>query len=111
MHRCKQVCSWIHIEDLVRLYINAIEDDNMRGVYNAVAPKPVSNKALMLERARQMKGKFFIPAHVPVFVLKAMLGEMSIEVLKSTTVSDEKIRQAGFNFIYPSIEAAVKALQ
>ena len=47
----RQVYSWIHIDDLVRLYITAIEDDNMRGAYNAVAPKPVSNKELTLKLA------------------------------------------------------------
>jgi uncharacterized protein (TIGR01777 family) len=106
----KQVCSWIHIDDLVRIYIAAIEDDNMRGVYNAVAPKPVSNKVLTLALAREIKGKFFIAAHVPVFVLKAMLGEMSIEVLKSATVSCDKLHYTGFTFVYPVIGPALRNL-
>lgn len=107
----RQVYSWIHIDDLVRLYISAIEDDNMRGVYNAVAPKPVSNKELTIQLAREKKGSFFIPVHVPTFVLKTMLGEMSIEVLKSTTVSCDKVHYSGFTFLYPAIEAALKSLE
>ena len=106
----RQICSWIHIDDLVRLYISAIEDDTLRGVYNAVAPKPVSNKELMLQLAHEKKGKFFIPVYVPSFVLKTILGEMSIEVLKSATVSCNKIHYSGFTFLYPSIEAAMKNL-
>ena len=106
----KQVYSWIHIDDLVRLYIKAIEDDNMRGTYNAVAPKPVSNKELTMQLAREKKGNFFIPVHVPTFVLKAMLGEMSFEVLKSATVSCDKIHYSGFTFLYPTVEAALKNL-
>jgi uncharacterized protein (TIGR01777 family) len=106
----KQVCSWIHMDDLIRLYITAIEDDNMRGVYNAVAPNPVTNKVLTLELARAMKGNFYIAAHVPVFVLKAVIGEMSIEVLKSATVSCDKVHYAGFTFLYPSIGPALKSL-
>ena len=103
----KQMISWIHIDDLCRIYVQAIEDENMSGVYNAVAPKPVSNKTLTLELGKAVKGKFYIPMHVPSAVLKLVLGEMSIEVLKSTTVSAGKIRDARFQFIYPSIESAI----
>lgn len=106
----KQVCSWVHIDDLVRLYIMAIEDDNMRGAYNAVAPKPVSNQELTVQLARAIKGSFFIPVHVPSFVLKTVIGEMSIEVLKSATVSCDKVHYRGFTFLYPTIEAALKDL-
>ena len=107
----RQVISWIHIDDLIRLYIAAIEDDHMRGAYNAVAPKPVSNKELMLQLAHTKKGKFFIPVHVPSFALKIALGEMSIEVLKSATISCDKIHYSGFTFLYPTIEAAIKNLE
>lgn len=106
----RQVYSWIHIDDLVRLYISAIEDDNMRGVYNAVAPKPVTNKELVLQLARTKKGNFFIPIYIPSFALKIALGEMSIEVLKSATVSCDKIHYSGFTFLYPSLDAALKKL-
>ena len=107
----KQIISWIHIDDLVRLYIAAIEDQNMNGVYNAVAPAPVSNKGLTLQLARMQKGNFFIPVHVPTFVLKMVLGEMSVEVLKSATVSCDKVHYGGFIFLYPSIEAALANLK
>jgi uncharacterized protein (TIGR01777 family) len=107
----KQVISWIHIDDLVRLYIAAIEDETLNGVYNAVAPKPVSNKALTLQLARIQKGIFFIPVYTPSFVLKLVVGEMSIEILKSATVSCDKIHYSGFIFLYPSIGAALKNLK
>lgn len=107
----KQVISWIHIDDLVRMYIAAIEDEKINGVYNAVAPQPVSNKTLAIQLAKISKGQFFIPVYVPSFVLKLVLGEMSIEVLKSATVSCDKIHQAGFVFQYPSLEAALQNLK
>jgi len=107
----KQVISWIHIEDLVRLYIAALEDQNLNGVYNAVAPEPVSNKKFTFQLARINKGQFFIPVYVPSFVLKLVLGEMSIEVLKSATVSCDKIHYSGFVFLYPTTEAALKNLK
>ena len=105
-----QVMSWIHIDDLARLYIYAIENEKLEGVYNAAAPYPVSNKTLMMKLARLKKGQFYIPICVPSFLLKLVLGEMSIEVLKSATISCDKIHAAGFTFLYPSIDAALQNL-
>lgn len=105
----KQVISWIHIEDMCRMYMYAIEN-NIQGVFNAVAPKPVTNKELTLQLAKAEKGKAYIAVHVPSFVLKIMLGEMSIEVLKSCTVNADKIRNTGFRFLYPSLDAALHGL-
>lgn len=106
----KQVVSWIHIEDLCRMYIYALENNNLSGSYNAVAPMPVTNKELTLSLARNFRGKSYILMHVPGIILKLMMGKSSIEVLKSTTVSCEKIKQTGFTFLYPSIDAAMEQL-
>lgn len=106
----KQIISWIHIDDLCKLLLFAIEHDNISGIYNAVAPQTVTNKEFTLTLAMLMRGKFYIPVHVPPFVLKIMLGEMSIEVLKSATVNDEKIQNQYFEFNYPTIKHAIKNL-
>ncbi len=106
----KQVVSWIHIDDLCRIYLTAIQNKQLQGAYNAVAPAPVSNKQLTLQLARIVKGNFFIPVHVPAFVLKMVMGESSIEVLKSCTVNCEKIKRTGFTFLYPSIDAALQEI-
>ena len=106
----KQIISWIHIDDLCNQFIYAIEHENMQGSYNAVAPNPVNNRRLTLSIAKKVKGKFYIPIYVPSFMLKIILGEMSIEVLKSTTVSSKKIEIAGFNFKYKTIDAALSNL-
>jgi NAD dependent epimerase/dehydratase family enzyme len=92
------------------MFIHAIENQHMNGSYNAAAPTPVSNKTLTITLAKAMKGSFYIPIHVPSFILKLMLGESSVEVLKSTTVSAKKITEAGFTFLYPSIDAAINEL-
>jgi uncharacterized protein (TIGR01777 family) len=105
----RQVASWIHITDLARLMLFALDNSNMRGPYNAVAPHPVSNKELMKTVAR-IKGGFHIPAPAPSFLLQLMLGEMSIEVLKSCTVSAAKTLGTGFSYTYPDIDSAVKEL-
>lgn len=102
----RQVISWIQLEDMVRLYITAIEKDNMNGVYNAVTPSPVTNKQLIMALARKKRGRLYIPVYVPSFILKIILGEMSIEVLKSTSVSCNKLSKSGFIFQYPTITAA-----
>ncbi len=106
----QQMVSWVHIDDLCRIFIEGMENPHLSGSYNAVAPNPVTNKVLTIELANQLKGKFYIPLHVPGFVLKIMLGNRSIEVLKSTTVSCGKIKNTGFTFLYPTIEAALTEL-
>ncbi len=103
----KQIISWIHIEDLCSMFVYAIENTALQGVYNAVAPQPVSNKTLTLTLAKKIK-RWFIPLHVPVFILKLMLGGRSIEILKSSTVSSKKIQDAGFQFRFASIDAALE---
>lgn len=106
----KQMISWIHVHDLCRMIEWAVEKEHIKGVYNAVAPNPVSNKGLMLTLARIIRRGVYLPVRVPAFVLKMMLGEMSIEVLKSTTASSKKIEETGFQYIFKSPEKAAENL-
>ncbi|MEI8073550.1 MAG: TIGR01777 family oxidoreductase [Bacteroidota bacterium] len=106
----KQIISWIHIDDLSSLFLKALEDPTMQGVYNAVAPETVSNKGLTIALAKSMRGRFFIPIHVPAFLLKCVLGEMSIEVLKSAKVNSFKTQGTGFNYQYPFLADAINQL-
>lgn len=106
----KQMVSWIHMDDLCSLFIAAVENEQLSGSYNAVAPNPVSNRLLTITLAKALNNRSFIAMQVPVFVLKIMMGERSIEVLKSTTVSCKKILDTGFEFTYKTIDAALKNL-
>lgn len=106
----KQVVPWIHVDDICRLYIYALENEHMRGAYNAAAPNPVTNKTLILQIAKHVNPRFFIPVHAPAFALKLALGEMSIEILKSVTTNAGKTLATGFNYLYPTIEQATEAL-
>ena len=106
----KHIVSWIHIDDLVRAILFAMENEKMEGVYNAVAPNPSSNKELILKIAEKNRGKAFIAIHAPSFALKIIFGEMINEILKSTTVSSAKLQQAGFIFQYPDIDSAILQL-
>lgn len=102
----RQMTSWIHIDDLASMFLYAIENTGIKGVYNAVAPQPVSNRGLIHTLAK-MKNRFFIPLHIPAWLLKLIMGEMGPEILKSVTVSSEKIDRAGFCFRYPDIHSAL----
>jgi uncharacterized protein len=106
----RQIISWIHIEDICRIYMEAMTNSSWSGVYNAVAPNPVNNRTFTLELAKKMKGSFFIPIPVPNFLLRLMLGERSEEVLKSSNISANKLKLQGFQFIYPTIDAAFRDL-
>jgi uncharacterized protein (TIGR01777 family) len=106
----KQIISWIHIDDICRMYIKAMESKELNGVYNAVAPLPVSNKKLILKIAEKIRNRFFIPVHIPIFFLKLVKGKRSVEILKSATVCDKKIKSMGFTFLYPTIESALEDL-
>ncbi len=106
----KQVISWIHIDDLCRMYSEAIENNYLNGSYNAVAPGPLPQRNLQILMAEKLRNKFFIPIYIPSLFLKLILGKRSIEILKSTTVSDKKIKSTGFTFLYPSIESAIDEL-
>lgn len=105
-----QYVSWVHLEDICRAFTHAIERDGMVGVYNLVAPNPVTNRTLTLSLARHANGRFYIPLKVPSSALRLALGEMSVEVLKSANVDSSKIRQAGYEFRFKDIDSAMKDL-
>lgn len=106
----RQKISWIHLDDLSSMILYAAQNSHIHGVYNAVAPNPVSNKEMTLAIAKILRGNFYITVYAPSFALQLLLGEMSIEVLKSTTVSSKKIQAAGFSFSFGNLEAALKNL-
>lgn len=104
----RQMISWIHIDDLCRIFLFAIENAAVKGVYNAVAPIPADNKTLTLSLAKKMRPHFYFSVKVPEFVLKIMLGGRSIEILKSNTVSCKKIQDSGFQFQFENIDKALE---
>ncbi|UOE50246.1 TIGR01777 family oxidoreductase [Mucilaginibacter sp. SMC90] len=105
----KQWVPWIHWRDVVEMYLLGIENKSFSGVYNMVAPNPVTNKQLTRAVAQQLNKPLWAP-NVPGFVLKLLLGEMSSIVLGSTKVSAQKIEDAGFKFKYADIDAALNEI-
>lgn len=105
----KQWQSWIHIDDLARIYLFAVEN-GLQGVYNAVAPNPVTNEKMMEELAKKHKKNLWLP-NVPAPFMKLALGEMASTALESQLVSDKKIREKGFSFNYPNLGNALQDLK
>ena len=105
----KQWVPWIHWQDVIDMYLFGIENDKLEGVFNMVAPNPVTNKQLTQAVAKQLHKPLWAP-NVPAFVLKLLLGEMSTIVLGSTKVSAEKIEAAGFTFKYPDLAGALQEI-
>ena len=106
----KQVISWIHLTDLCRLFIYAIKNEKVEGVYNAVAPTPVTNKKLVLTLAKKRNSNFYLAMPVHAFALKLFFGGRSIEILKSATVGSTKTEATGFDFQFKTIETAIEDL-
>ncbi len=102
----RQYYSWIHLEDIIRVYSHAIEN-NLTGVYNGVAPAPVRNIdfARTLGPAAGKSKAAVIP--VPEFALKMAFGEMSHTILDSAYVTSEKLEETGFAFMHPELSQAL----
>ena len=107
--RGDQYLSWIHIEDLVRMFLLALDNTSLNGPYNAVGPSPLTNKSMMQTIAKVLDKPFFLP-NVPVFALKLIMGEMASMVTGGNKVSAEKIISEGFDFHYSDLEEALENL-
>lgn len=104
----KQYMSWIHIDDLCRIFQFVLEQE-LSGTYNATAPNPVTNEALTKSLASALKKPLILP-NVPAFVMKLLLGEMSGMVLGGNYVRADKIQNEGFKFKYTNVDLAIKSL-
>lgn len=104
----RQIVSWIHIDDLCRLFAWALEQD-AEGVFNGVAPNPVTNRELTLAIAKRLGRSIWLPP-VPGFVLRVLLGEMADLVLYGSRISSAKAMGKGFHFLFPDLEGALKDL-
>lgn len=104
----KQMMSWIHVEDLVTLYATAITDSSFVGVYNGVAPTPVSNKDFTKALAKAVKRPALFPA--PPLALKVAMGEMSTIVLDSQIIDCKNLKEKNHTFAFPTIDQALEDL-
>lgn len=103
----QQIYSWIHIDDLARLFIEGLKNEKIKGTFNAVAPNPVRQK-VMAKTIAKFKNTISLPA--PKFGLQLVLGEMSAVLFLSQKCSAAKVEGTGFEFQYPKIEEAIADL-
>jgi uncharacterized protein (TIGR01777 family) len=101
-----QYMSWIHIDDLCQILLRAIQDSSFRGIFNAVAPNPVTNREFTHTLAEVLNKPLWLPS-VPAWALKLTLGEMSRIVLGGNRVSAEKLKKHGYEFSFAVLKPAL----
>lgn len=101
----KQYISWIHIDDICDMLVWLLENKKA-GVYNGVAPNPITNAEVTKAIAKTLKKPLLLPP-VPAFVLKLILGEMSSIALGGNKVSAQKLKDEGFKFQFNDIRSAL----
>ncbi|MFC5410416.1 TIGR01777 family oxidoreductase [Larkinella bovis] len=108
----QQYMSWIHIDDLCRMYIAALSDVRWRGIYNAVASQPVTNSAFTRQIIALLNKPRLLP-NVPALAIRLLFGEMAIVVLGGNYVINKRIREeTDFQYAFDDLSAALKdALQ
>jgi uncharacterized protein (TIGR01777 family) len=102
-----QYIPWIHMDDLCNMYLKAIENTNLKGIYNAVAPDQITNKQLTNKIATSIGKKIWLP-NIPSFLFNLVFGEMASILLKGSRISPQKIKEIGFKF--PNLKSALKNL-
>ncbi|HXU28040.1 MAG TPA: TIGR01777 family oxidoreductase [Bacteroidia bacterium] len=105
----RQFLPWIHIDDICAIYIKTIEDSEMAGAYNAVAPEHINQKQFTKEMCLAFKRPMLLPT-VPTFLLKLIFGEMALIFLTGSRVNSEKILKAGYQFKFTNVKGAINDL-
>jgi hypothetical protein len=107
----KQYISWIHIADLTRMFVEAIERGNLTGTFNAVAPNPATNAEFMRELRRALRRPWSPPA--PEWAVRVgsrlMKSEPSL-ALTGCRVTPRRFSEAKFQFQFPELRAALESL-
>lgn len=105
----KQYMPWIHIDDIVSVFMRAIEDEKFTGIYNAATEQHCTNKEFTQKLCKSIHRPFF-GLKAPAFFLKIILGEMAVMVLEGSRVSNEKLIKTGFTFKFEDLGKALEDL-
>ncbi|MCQ3933095.1 MAG: TIGR01777 family protein [Chloroflexi bacterium] len=99
---------WIHIDDEIKAIRFLIENENAKGVFNVMAPNPLTNGDFTHEVGKVMQKPAVIP--VPKLTLQMMFGEMAIMVIDGQRAVPKRLQEHNFEFVYPTVEPALKNL-
>jgi uncharacterized protein (TIGR01777 family) len=102
----RQYMSWVHIDDIVGLYLFALDQANLSGPINGTAPEPVTNKQFSKVLGRVLGRPSFMPT--PVLGLRVMLGEVADVVTKGQRVMPQVALAAGYRFKFTEVETALR---
>lgn len=105
----KQFFPWIHMQDLCNIYMAAIENTQMVGAYNAVAPEQITNSQLIKILAEYLNKPFWF-LKMPAWAIRLFIGQRSDMLLYGSRVSSDKIRATGYEFVFPDLKGALKQL-
>ncbi|MDT3694754.1 MAG: TIGR01777 family oxidoreductase [Ignavibacterium sp.] len=104
----KQWSSWLHIDDIVKIYLYALEGNSISGPVNAVSPNPVTMWEFAKTLGKVLNRPSIFP--VPKFVLKLVIGEAAEVVTASQKVVPDKLIKCGYKFKFDNIETALRDL-
>lgn len=103
-----QWASWLHIDDIVRIYVHAIDNKKLTGAVNAAAPNPVRMKEFAHTLGKVLKRPSLFP--VPKFMLKIVVGEAAEVVTASQRIDVKKLLESGYQFKFTELESALRNL-
>lgn len=98
--------SWVHMKDVVRAIVSAVEDTGFEGIYNLTAPNPTTNKGLTKALADALGRPALL--RVPKFVLQLQFGEGAQALTGGQQVIPKRLLEKGFTFEFTDIDTAVK---
>ncbi len=104
----KQWFSWIHHADIISLYLFLLDNQNQKGIFNAVSPKPVQMKTFAKTLGKVLHKPSLFP--IPKIVLKFVMGESASAILASQKVKPEALLNAGYKFKFENLESALTEL-
>jgi uncharacterized protein (TIGR01777 family) len=103
----RQPLPWIHVEDVVGIYVQAIDDDRWRGAINATAPRPVTNKEFSKALGKAIRRPAIAP--VPTFALRILYGGMAKLVVEGQRAIPRRALELGYEFRHPDLDEALRS--